>query len=147
VDLGGLVRESLKIVEHQLSLSNIKVIVEIEPDLPSVAGDHNLFEQVLMNLIWNAQAAMPKGGQLSVGVRRGTDRQVEFSVQDTGMGIPAENHEKIFTPFFTTKEVGKGTGLGLWVVRSIVEELKGTIQLESKPGKGTRFQIQLPMAE
>lgn len=142
-DLSDVVRQTLKIVEHQIKLSNIVIECKTDADL-KVPGDANLLQQVLMNLIWNAQAAMPKGGRLEIGCRRATGGPVELRVEDNGIGIPKENIEKIFTPFFTTKEVGKGTGLGLWVVRSIVDEHQGKIEVESKPNKGTCVTVRFP---
>ena len=146
VDLREVVDNSLKMVAHQLRLSNVEVKSEIESDLPMVFGDSNLLQQVLMNLIWNAQAAMPKKGTLGIRTKRvdETGKEVEISVKDTGVGILKENLEKIFTPFFTTKEIGKGTGLGLWVVRSIIEEHKGTIGVKSQVGRGSTFRVCLP---
>lgn len=142
VDLGEVVNDSLKIIQHQLALSNITVLRRVEPGLSPVLGDATLLQQALMNLIWNAQAAMPKRGRLTIGATR-VDGKVRLWVEDTGVGIPKENLERIFTPFFTTKEVGQGTGLGLWVVRSVVEEHQGQIEVRSDVGKGTSFTITL----
>jgi signal transduction histidine kinase len=92
---------------------------------------------------------MPEGGKLSVNTRRGKDDQgrdaivIEFA--DTGVGIPAGDIEKIFDPFYTTKEAGKGTGLGLAVSYSIIKRYKGDIKVESQPGKGTTFTLILPV--
>lgn len=144
VALGEVVNDSLKLVEHQLALSNITVERRLDPNLPPVLGDAHLLQQALMNLIWNAQSAMPKGGRLTVGATE-ADGKVKLSVMDTGTGIPKENLGKIFTPFFTTKEVGRGTGLGLWVVRSVVEQHQGKIGVTSKVGKGTSFTVTLPL--
>lgn len=144
VDLGEVVNSALKIVEHQMTLSNITIDRQVESGLPPVLGDSHLLQQALMNLIWNAQSAMPKSGRLTVGASQ-ADGKAKLWVADTGPGIPKENLEKIFTPFFTTKEVGKGTGLGLWVVRSVVEEHQGEIEVESRLGRGTCFMITLPL--
>ena len=99
--------------------------------------------QVLLNLFINALHAMPEGGTLRVTVKSEAD-VVALLISDTGHGIPRENLSKIFTPFFTTKEVGKGTGLGLTVVHGIIEEHGGSITVDSEPGKGTTFTIHLP---
>jgi signal transduction histidine kinase len=99
--------------------------------------------QVLLNLFINALHAMPNGGRLTVTVKPEANG-VALMVADTGHGIARENLSKIFTPFFTTKEVGKGTGLGLTVVHGIIEEHRGRISVESEPGKGTTFKIFLP---
>lgn len=146
VEIGAVTDNCLKMVEHQLQLSNVTVQKSIDPTLPRVLGDHNLLQQVLMNLIMNAQAAMPKGGELRIQARR-NGRWIELFVIDTGCGIAKQNLTKVFDPFFTTKEVGKGTGIGLWVVRSIVEEYKGTVGVQSRVGKGTTFTIRMPATE
>lgn len=148
VDLETVVTSCIKMVKHQLQLSNVKVDTTVKSDLPCALGDANLLQQVLMNIIWNAQGAMPKGGKLNINVTTtGKPRHIVLSVRDTGVGISRQNIEKIFTPFFTTKEVGKGTGLGLWVVQSIIEEHKGKIEVKSWPGKGAVFTIRLPICE
>lgn len=145
--LEDVVNDSLKIIERQLVLSNITVERHVEPGLPPVLGDATLLQQALMNLIWNAQTAMPGRGKLTIGAVH-VNGKIRLWVKDTGTGIPKENLEKIFTPFFTTKEVGKGTGLGLWVVRSVVDEHQGEIEVKSNMGKGTSFTILLsPITE
>ncbi|NIM84319.1 MAG: hypothetical protein GTO20_36470 [Candidatus Aminicenantes bacterium] len=87
---------------------------------------------------------MPGGGTLRIETRILEDRQVEILIADTGQGIPEGNLKKIFDPFFTTKESSKSTGLGLFVAYGIIKEHKGTIKVESEPGRGTRFHIKLP---
>ncbi len=130
-------------------------------DLPWVFADAGMIEQVLLNLVVNARDAMPRGGALSIntgsvnfanGVLRAHPEArpgsfVYFSVRDTGTGIAPEHVNRIFEPFFTTKEVGKGTGLGLATVYGIVKQHEGWIELQSAVGKGTVFQIFLPVAE
>jgi len=104
------------------------------------------FQQVAMNLCLNAVQAMPKEGELNIRVYKAKDRsnQVILEVSDTGIGMEKENLEKIFDPLFTTKEPGKGTGLGLFVVKQIVDEYKGKIEVRSEPGEGTTFKISFP---
>lgn len=144
VNLGEVIDESLKMVSHQLVLSNIKVQKGVNEIPLFVLGDANLLRQVLMNLIWNAQGAMLKGGKLIIEAGKGKNGSVQLLVQDTGCGIARKNLENVFTPFFTTKEVGKGTGLGLWVVRSIIDEHQGNILVKSRVGKGSQFIVNLP---
>jgi signal transduction histidine kinase len=108
-----------------------------------VHADPDQMSQVLLNLFINAIQAMPAGGTLRIGIVR-KDRHVQIVVADTGQGIPPEDLPKIFTPFFTTKEIGQGTGLGLTVVHGIVQEHGGSISVESVPGRGTTFTIMLP---
>jgi ligand-binding sensor domain-containing protein/signal transduction histidine kinase len=102
------------------------------------------FQQVVMNLCTNAGHAMPEGGELSISLSRSTDKEIILEITDSGTGIKRENLEKIFDPMFTTKEQSKGTGLGLFTVKQIVEEYNGKIEVHSEPGKGTTFVIRFP---
>jgi CheY-like chemotaxis protein len=114
-------------------------------DAPPVALGRGRIEQILLNLTINARDAMPAGGSLTI-VTEPCDGGVRLTVADTGDGMPAEVAAQAFDPFFTTKGEGKGTGLGLSVVYGIVERAGGRIELETAPGAGTRFEIQLPAA-
>jgi two-component system NtrC family sensor kinase len=109
-----------------------------------LAVEHKL-QQVFLNLFLNARDAMPKGGWLSISTRLEGDRAIA-EVSDTGSGIPSEHLARIYDPFFTTKGVGRGTGLGLAVSYGIVQEHSGHIAVESAPGRGTTFRITLPAA-
>jgi signal transduction histidine kinase len=102
------------------------------------------FQQLVMNLCMNACYAMPAGGELGIYLSRGKDNNIILEITDTGTGIRKEYLEKIFDPLFTTREKGKGTGLGLFVVKQIVNEYDGEIEVRSKPGRGTAFIIRLP---
>jgi signal transduction histidine kinase len=97
-----------------------------------------------LNLFLNACQAMPEGGTLSLALYP-TEDTVELTVQDTGCGIPQEQLSKVFDPFFSTKAVGEGTGLGLTVVHGILQEHQGAIHVRSDPGQGTTFIVSLPM--
>jgi signal transduction histidine kinase len=109
-----------------------------------VAADEAQLRQALLNLVRNAADAMSTGGALTVATRRSADGAVEVSVKDTGAGIPAENLDRIFEPFFSTKD--GGTGLGLALTQQIVEEHGGRIEVDSTPGRGTTFTLRLPVA-
>lgn len=111
---------------------------------PTVVGDRDRLEQVFLNLIVNAADAMPDGGTLSVRIERPSDEVVEIGIEDTGVGIAPQHLDRIFDAFYTTKERGKGTGLGLLVSQRIVREHGGTLRVQSDLGKGTRFTITLP---
>jgi len=102
--------------------------------------------QVILNLLMNAIQAMPKGGTLTATLRYNKPH-VNLAIADSGCGIPKDNIPKLFTPFFTTKEIGEGTGLGLTVVHGIVQEHEGSIFVESEPRKGATFTISLPVLE
>jgi PAS domain S-box-containing protein len=129
--------------------SSIEITVSLDPDLPKVLIDEGQISQVFINIIINALDAMTDGGTLSVSTRRGSDDHgnevIMVSFTDSGTGIPPAELQKIFDPFYTTKEAGKGTGLGLSLSYDIVRRFKGDIHVESEVGKGTVFTILLPI--
>ncbi len=139
----------LALVEKDFSLDNIRVVRDIDPDLPQVNVDPDEMRQVFLNIVNNAKHAMRKnGGTFTLSVEKvqmdgGGCVRIKFS--DTGTGIKKENLGKIFDPFFTTKPEGEGTGLGLAVVHTLVEKNGGTIMVESEEGKGAAFVIDLPV--
>lgn len=157
LQLSPLVKEMQKILRETFPRS-ITVETDVPMDLPVVAADATQLHQVLLNLCVNARDAMPDGGKLLIQAmevcltpsdcaRIGYERQgncVRLRVQDTGIGIPADIQEKVFEPFFTTKQPGGGTGLGLSTVLSIVKSHGGAIELQSRNGVGTSFDIYLP---
>jgi two-component system sensor histidine kinase HydH len=122
----------------------IKVEARLEQRLPQVKADPNQLEQVLVNLFKNAMEATDAKGRIILATGS-QDEQVWFSIQDSGKGMTPEVEDKIFHPFFTTKE--KGTGLGLAVINKIITDHNGTIDLETAPGKGTTFTIRLPLKD
>jgi nitrogen-specific signal transduction histidine kinase/ActR/RegA family two-component response regulator len=137
---------------------NILHRMELSADLPEVNGDATQLHQVLLNLCLNARDAMPAGGTLTLRAERVTvdapyaamnpgavpGEYVALRVEDNGTGIPRETLDRIFEPFFTTKEVGKGTGLGLSTTLGIVKSHGGFVQVDSKPGRGSVFTVNLP---
>ena len=149
-DIADDLQRVLNVVMNTLLTKKVDLRTDIEKDLPKVRGDGQQLEQVFLNIINNAVAAMHGGGTLTISVHRSYD-MVHVSFTDTGPGIPQENMDKIFEPFFTTKEVGKGTGLGLSVSYGIVKKFGGDIRIKSqtrKEGKepGTTFTVRLPVA-
>ncbi|NWG01941.1 MAG: hypothetical protein HXY44_03660 [Syntrophaceae bacterium] len=144
VNLNQLVEECLNFFKSRCARDKIELICALSPNLPEIDADPSQINQVVINLMVNAFQAMPQGGKLKVQTVFEGDR-VLLIIEDTGIGMSEEVLEKIFTPFFTTKEVGKGTGLGLPVVHGIVTSHGGSIQVYSQIGRGTRFEIQLPM--
>ncbi|HEX9112943.1 MAG TPA: ATP-binding protein, partial [Nitrospirota bacterium] len=129
--------------------SSVRITTSLDPDIPKVLIDEGQMSQVFINIIINALDAMADGGTLSVSSSRGLDDRghdaVMVSFADSGTGIPAAELQKIFDPFYTTKEAGKGTGLGLSLSYDIVKRFKGDIHVESEVGKGTIFTILLPI--
>ncbi len=145
-NLNDIVRDTLVLTEHQLSSwSNIRIRTDLQRDLPEVYCERNSIIQVLINLMNNARDAMPAGGEINLRTRFApSNRQFTLYVSDTGTGISEGDLRHVFDPFFTTKKVGEGTGLGLSVVRSIVESHGGTISIRSSSEEGTTFIITLP---
>lgn len=141
-DINRSIESTLNIVWNELKYK--ATVKKNFSDLPQVNCYPQQLNQVFMNLLVNAAQAIDKEGEINITTRN-MDGKVEITISDTGCGIPRENLSKIFDPFFTTKEVGKGTGLGLNVAYNIIKKHKGTINVESEVGKGTRFIIQLPL--
>lgn len=155
VHLDELVTKTMELLAGQFSVAKVKTRFEHADDLPRVAGDADRLQQVLINLLLNAVQAMPEGGVITVetkverrarpGLETTADQPfVRWSVSDTGVGIPAEIRDKIFDPFYTTKEGQGGTGLGLAVCSGIVKEHDGWIEVDDVPAGGTVFRIYLP---
>jgi signal transduction histidine kinase/CheY-like chemotaxis protein len=146
VDLNELVQSTVKFLSYQLRTSNVAVVEDLASHLPPVLADPHQLQQVFLNLINNARQAMEgfrSDGTLHVTTRT-AGGQVQVVFRDNGPGIPPENLLRLFDPFFTTKEVGKGTGLGLSICYGIVQEHGGTIRVESPPGQGATFIVELP---
>jgi signal transduction histidine kinase len=142
VALNDLLEDVLRLTRFELQRH--AVILETEfNELPLVAADPNQLKQVVINLVMNAVQAMAGQGTLTLRTARCGDG-VELSVGDTGPGIPAELQESIFSPFFTTKPEGEGTGLGLHICQSIIREHGGEILVDSPPGAGATFRVRLP---
>lgn len=144
--LNKIVEDLLDCVEKEGKLSGIAVKTELDPSLPLAYVDPHQIAQALENIIDNAIEAMAGAGELSVRTRcLPEERMVEVSISDTGCGIPENDLPKLFTPFFTTKEMGKGTGLGLAIAYGIVKTHRGTIEVQSEVGKGSKFTVRIPI--
>lgn len=145
VDVSKVIQETLSLVEHQLKKSGIEVTLDAPSTLPAVKGNSGKLQQVFLNLFLNARDAMDAGGTLTVHAwTEGGFARID--VADNGQGIAPEHLERIYDPFFTTKGARKGTGLGLAVTYGIVREHGGSIEVESRPGAGSRFRVELPLA-
>jgi PAS domain S-box-containing protein len=149
IDLNAVMTQTLKLVKSVIP-AQIEVETVLDPALPTVLGDENQLKQVVMNLCLNARDAMDPGGRLTIHTDLAAPANpdgkswVHLSIQDTGCGMPEEVRARVFEPFFSTKE--RGTGLGLAVVQRIIEESGGLIDVCSKPGEGTRFDVWLVRA-
>ena len=145
VDLAAVVRQSVSICEHLLERGGIVLDVEVDPELPVVRAIGGQLEQVLINLITNATHAVENGGRIVVRAQVESPSAALLEVADSGPGIPDEDRDRIFEPFFTTKSDGKGTGLGLPIVRNIVEQHHGEIRVERSDLGGAAFRVILPI--
>ena len=150
VDVNHVVRDTLVLRQHEQRLANVMVIDALAAGLPNVFADPHQLQQVILNLVINAEQAMVSAhgrGTLVVRTWHDAERDVVLlEMADDGPGVPEEVVPKIFDPFFTTKAVGKGTGLGLTVAYAIIQDHGGRISAESSPGEGAVFRIELPTA-
>jgi PAS domain S-box-containing protein len=146
LELNGVVRSAVELTGRQVRQATERFTLELEPDLPAVTGNAQRLEQVVVNLILNACQALPdRGRAIAVRTAGAQDRrQVHLEVSDEGSGIPPEHLDRLQEPFFTTRRAAGGTGLGLFIVQTIVTEHGGTLDFSSQPGKGTRVTVSLP---
>jgi signal transduction histidine kinase/CheY-like chemotaxis protein len=158
LNVNDLIKDSMKLLERMID-KQIKIDLMLKDGLPLIRGDFTKLEQVIMNFTVNARDAMPYGGTITISSDvvdaypgasdvppyLPSGKYVVLRTRDTGVGIPEEIQKKIFEPFFSTKERGKGTGLGLAMVYGIVTEHKGYVTCQSKVGEGTTFSIYLPV--
>ncbi|HEV8310374.1 MAG TPA: ATP-binding protein [Methylomirabilota bacterium] len=145
VDLNRLVRDGAELIRPGLAAAGVALEVDTDPALPTVQGYQNELLQVVLNLLTNALDASPPAGRVAVTTRAWPQRgEAEIEVRDTGRGIPAAHRKQIFEPFFSTKESGQGTGLGLFISAQIVREHRGRIDVESEEGGGSTFRVVLP---
>ncbi len=142
--IGKVIDQVMALVRHQAQIKNLQIVRAEVSGLPAVKGDFIQLQQVFINLVVNGIQAMGEGGKLTITTSR-EGYEVKISVQDTGYGIPPENIEKLFTPFFSTKEEVKGVGLGLAISYGIVERHGGRIEVLSEVNKGTTFSVYLPV--
>jgi signal transduction histidine kinase len=144
VRVKDLFDEILPLIEPEAQKNNVRVQVDVPPDIPLVNGDAAMLRQVFLNLAINGCQAMPNGGTLRLSSGRSSGNRVDVRVQDTGVGIPAEHLSKIFDLYFTTKD--HGTGIGLSMVYRIVQLHDGEIEVESTKNRGTTFRVLLQRA-
>jgi len=143
-DINELIAQIMEFVKFEMEQANIVCMLELDENLPKILFDERYMKQALLNLIKNAQAAMPKGGVFTVATKF-ADNEIRISLCDTGVGISKEDLAKIFEPYFTTRETG--TGLGLTQVYKIIREHQGEITVDSSPETGAEFRIILPVPQ
>ncbi|MBI5710178.1 MAG: PAS domain-containing protein [Candidatus Eisenbacteria bacterium] len=144
VDVNRAVRDTLSLLNYQISKQGIRTVQELDPRVPAVWARETGIRGVCMNLAMNAVQAMKDGGTLTMRTRS-VDARVILEVEDTGPGILPEHLDRIWDPFFTTKPIGQGTGLGLSITRQVVARQDGSIRVETRPGHGARFIVELPV--
>ena len=156
VDLQGVVASAVVFVQRQAHLANQQIVVDPFPEGSVAYADAQMLQQVFLNLLTNALDAIEGGGEVRIAARHRRDAGgrgpghawMDVVVSDTGTGISPEHLARVFDPFFTTKEVGKGTGLGLAICQSIIEQHRGTIEVQSEGlGKGAVVTVSLPLAQ
>jgi two-component system NtrC family sensor kinase len=143
LDVNDVLRETISFLDKEALHRNIKLQVELAQDLTRIASDRGQLQQVFLNILNNALAAVKDGGRISVTTWEKDLDTVGISIQDDGVGMSEDTVKHIFEPFFTTKK-GTGTGLGLSITYGIVKKLGGDIEVQSKLGVGSRFVIFLP---
>jgi signal transduction histidine kinase len=149
-DLNKLVSDAMSLCSYQLSVYEIDLETKLTPDLPEVEICAQDFQRALLNLVSNAAEVLKNSDQMNRRIAVGTrikDGQIQVVVEDNGPGIPDELQEKVFEPFFTTRDVGEGIGLGLSVAFAIAREHGGDLLLDSEEGKGAAFTISIPLPD
>ncbi len=145
VDINQCVRDTLFILKHHFKEQhNTAVTTELQAGLPFIMGDESQLKQVIINLFTNAFDATGEGDFIRIATNAGPNGGIELIVEDSGCGVPPELHDKLFEPFFSTKPVGKGIGIGLSTCYSIVKHHNGEITMTSEEGQGTSFKVSLP---
>lgn len=144
VDINGTIMQTISLLANYARINNIEIKTDLEMDLPVIASDQSQLQQVFLNIMNNAIDAIEKDGVIWIRSKR-DDIWLEVDIEDTGPGIPPDKRKRVFDPFYTTKEAGKGTGLGLWISYNIIEKMGGKISFETETGKGTTFTIRLPI--
>ena len=145
ININDEMDEVLALVGYELKLDKVEIEKDINKELPTITGDKKQLQEVFFNLIRNAAQAIEERGRIVIRAKQ-HDGKILVEIEDTGHGIPEDKIDQIFNPFFTTKEPGKGTGLGLFIVRQVVERNKGRISVKSKVGEGTTFMLEFPAA-
>lgn len=144
VNLNNTIETVLHLLAYQMDKRGIIIQKNLNPNLPEIPADNSLIQEIIMNLLLNSYDALEKDGKIIISTDI-TGNKIYFSVEDNGFGIPEELQQDIFDPFYTTKDPGEGTGLGLSVSLGIVEAHGGKMELSSKPGNNTKFTVTLPI--
>jgi PAS domain S-box-containing protein len=144
VNINDVLKEVLELVRYKSRFENVEIRADLQDDLPDILGDPSGLRQVCMNLLMNAHQAIHGAGIVEISTRTNKDSLVLFDISDSGCGIAKDAIDQIWDPFYTTKDVGKGLGLGLAVTYNIIKRLGGDIAVESQVGKGSKFSVRMP---
>jgi two-component system NtrC family sensor kinase len=144
VDVNQVMSQTIAFLENYARINNIEIRTLLADDLPIIAGDQAKLQQVFLNLISNGIDAIGENGLIDIRTWRSGER-IFVSIQDDGPGLSEDKQKRIFDPFYTTKEVGKGTGLGLWITYNIIDKMDGAITVKSEAGKGAVFTVEIPV--
>ncbi|NUO05734.1 MAG: hypothetical protein HUU07_10130 [Candidatus Brocadia sinica] len=145
ININELIKDTISLIVEQFTAKNKNIILKLSSRLPKIKGFAEQLQQVFMNLLINADDATVNGDTISITTTQKDKNTINVNFKDTGTGMHEDVLSKVFDPFFTTKEVGKGTGLGLSITYGIVKRHHGTIHVKSKVGRGTTFDINLPI--
>lgn len=147
IDVHESIGDMILLIQKKLSVRDIRLIKEYAADMPNIEAVPDQFKQVILNILQNAEEAIPEGGGRVTITTSAANGQAQIQIKDTGTGIPTHVMKNIFDPFFTTKPSVKGTGLGLSVTYGIIKKHRGEILVDSQPGRGTTFTIYLPVKQ
>jgi two-component system NtrC family sensor kinase len=147
ININEVLNEVLELVRHKAHYDRIDIQTNLQSDLPDVLADPTGIRQICMNLLINAHQAISGAGLVEITTKRTGQSMVMFQIRDSGCGIPKDAVEQIWDPFFTTKNVGQGNGLGLAVTYNIIKRLGGDISVESQMGKGSKFTVRIPACQ
>lgn len=149
VEINDILNEAVSLVSHQKGFASVNIQWKLHEGLPPVMADEGQLRQVFVNMLINSVDAMPEGGELLIATEQldsiGATGLARVVISDTGVGISVEDADKVFDPFYTTKDPGKGTGLGLYISQSIIESFGGNVEVESKEGEGASFIMSFPL--
>ena len=147
IDINAIIREVVDFLAKEASYNQIKIDFDLDEHINKIISDRGQLQQIFINITNNAIDAIGSDGQITLSSKQVDEDTIQVKITDDGPGIPPEIQKSIFDPFFTTKETGKGTGLGLSIVYGLVNKLGGKIQVYSEVGKGTTFEITLPVRQ
>jgi two-component system NtrC family sensor kinase len=144
VDVNDTIEQTVTFLDNHARINNIDIHLNLDESIPLIASDQSQLQQVFLNLLTNAIDAIGSGGTIETTSRCASDKIV-VTIKDDGPGLSDDMLRRVFDPFVTTKDSGKGTGLGLWVSHNIISKMGGSIQVKNNPDKGAAFTVEIPV--